>query len=88
MGWNKRSSGNKYDSISGHRFVLGGNSKKIMNYRCMSKCWRICAQAECTKVLVDHECPKIIMAPLNQWKLKLYTRWSKMHIIIVDIHVP
>ena len=50
MGWNKRSSGNKYDSISGHGFVLGGNSKKIMNYRCMSKCCRICAQAERTKV--------------------------------------
>lgn len=28
MEWNKRSSGNKYDSISGHGFVLGGNSTK------------------------------------------------------------
>ena len=45
---------------------LGGNSKKMINYRCMSKCCRICAQAECTKVLVDHECQKIMMAPLNQ----------------------
>ena len=58
MGWNKHSSGNKYDSISGHRFVLGGNLKKIINYRCMSKCCRICALAECTKVSVDHESPK------------------------------
>ena len=29
MGWNKRSSGNKYDSISGHGFIMGGNTKKI-----------------------------------------------------------
>ena len=58
MGWNKRSIGNKYDSISGHGFVLGGNLKKIMNYRCMLKCSKICAQAERTKVLVDHKCPK------------------------------
>ena len=26
MGWNKQSSGNKYDSISGHAFLIGGNS--------------------------------------------------------------
>ena len=57
MGWNKRSSGNKYDSISGHGFVLGGNSKKIINYRCMSKCCRICALSKKGKE-VPHECPK------------------------------
>ena len=33
MGWNKRSSGNKYDSMSGHGFVLGGNTKKILQHR-------------------------------------------------------
>ena len=34
MGWNKRSSGNKYDSMSGHGFVLGGETKKIYNTKC------------------------------------------------------
>lgn len=30
MGWNKRSSGNKYDSISGHGFILGKHTKMIL----------------------------------------------------------
>ena len=59
MGWNKRSSGNKYDSISGHGFLLGGNSRKIINYRVMSKCCTICAKAERLKEeAAQHECPK------------------------------
>ena len=58
MGWNKRSSGNKYDSISRYEIVLGVNLKKIMNFRCTSNCCRICAQVERTKVFVEHKCPK------------------------------
>ena len=59
MGWNKRSSGNKYDSISGHGFLVGGNSKKVLNYRCMSKRCRKCANAKLTKQEPPpHECPK------------------------------
>lgn len=59
MGWNKRSSGNKYDSISGHGFLLGGNSRKILNYRCMSKCCKKCTIAERMKQEpMKHECPK------------------------------
>ena len=49
MGWNKRSSGHKYDSISGHGFLLGGNTRKIMNFRCMSKYCKKCFLAERTK---------------------------------------
>ncbi len=58
MGWNKRSSGNKYDSISGHGFALGGNTRKILNYRCMSKSCRKCFLSKRTKIEVEHECPK------------------------------
>ena len=59
MGWNKRSSGNKYDSMSGHGFLLGGNTRKIMNYRCMSKACVKCRLAELTKKEpIKHECPK------------------------------
>ncbi len=58
MGWNKQSSGNKYDSISGHRFLLGGEDRKILNYRCMSKSCRKCFIAERTKIETNHECPK------------------------------
>ena len=59
MGWNKRSSGNKYDSISGHGFLLGGNLRKILNYRCMSKSCTKCAIVERMKQEpIEHECPK------------------------------
>ena len=59
MGWNKRSSGHKYDSISGHGFVMGGLTKKIMNHRCLSKCCSICYYADTNKVEPPtHECPK------------------------------
>ena len=58
MGWNKQPSGHKYDSISGHGFLLGGNNRKIMNFRCMSKYCKKCCLAERTNKKVDHECPK------------------------------
>ena len=57
MGWNKRSSGHKYDSISGHGFVLGGIKKKILNHRCLSKCCRICDR-DTENQKTPHECPK------------------------------
>ena len=61
MGWNKRSSGHKYDSISGHGFVLGGIHKKILNHKCLSKCCTICdkQQGETNEQKTPpHECPK------------------------------
>ena len=59
MGWNKRSSGNKYDSISGHGFLQGGNSRKILKCRCMSKCCTKCTIAEQIKQEAPkHECPR------------------------------
>ena len=59
MGWNKRSSGHKYDSISGHGFVVGGLTKKIMNHRCLSKCCSTCDKAKKKNVTPkQHECPR------------------------------
>ena len=59
MGWNKRSSGNKYDSSSGHGFVLGGRTQKVINHRCLSKRCSTCKAAENRCVVAkDHECPK------------------------------
>ena len=37
MGWNKRSSGTRYDSISGHGLMIGGYSKKVIGFKCVSK---------------------------------------------------
>ena len=43
MGWNKRSSGNRYDSISGHGIAFGAQSKKILAYRSVSKVCSFCS---------------------------------------------
>ena len=41
MGWQRRSSGNRYDSYSGHAFIIGGRSKGIigmvLNYKSLRK---------------------------------------------------
>ena len=37
MGWNKRSSGTRYDSISGHGLMIGGYSKKVLGMKCFLK---------------------------------------------------
>jgi len=58
MGWNKRSSGHKYDSISGHGFVMGGINKKILNHKCQSKCCSLCDKEENKTEVPPHECPK------------------------------
>ena len=73
MGWNKRSSGNKYDSFSGHGFALGGNTQKILNYRCMLKSCRKYFIAKRTKIEVEHECPQIIMRDCqSRWSAKQF----------------
>ena len=46
MGWNKRSSGNRYDSISGHYFFIGYLSKKIVATIVSSKIWTKCSITE------------------------------------------
>eukprot|EP00978_Attheya_sp_CCMP212_P030598 scaffold113033_cov31-Attheya_sp.AAC.1 len=50
MGWQKRSSGHRYNSLSGHAFLVGAYTKKIC-----SKCTR--AKKD-TKEAIFHECPK------------------------------
>ena len=59
MGWNKRSSGTKYDSTSGHGFVLGSQTKKILQFKVMSKSCSRCSLAAARKVEVKpHIFPK------------------------------
>ena len=59
MGWNKRSSGTKYDSISGHGFVLGSRTKKILQFKVLSKsCSKCSIAAAKNKVVKPHACPK------------------------------
>ena len=59
MGWNKRSSGTTYDSTSGHGFVIGGRTKKIMQHRVLSKCCSKCSIAKReNRTPPKHECPQ------------------------------
>ena len=59
MGWNKRSLGNKYDSVSGHGFILGGITKKVLNHKCISKqCSKCCIAKKKNTPPPEHECPR------------------------------
>ena len=42
MGWNKRSSGNKYDSLSGHGLLIGCRSGKVIGALVTSKICSVC----------------------------------------------
>ena len=60
MGWQKISSGRRYDSSSGHAFIIGERSKGIIGMVLYSKAFRKCDAAE--KILEEaeeHEFPKI-----------------------------
>ena len=46
MGWQKRSSGRRYDSSSGHAFIIGGISKGIIVMVHYYKACRKCDAAE------------------------------------------
>ena len=56
MGWNKRSSGNRYDSTSGHGVAIGSRTKKVVAVKTYSRSCVICDQEGLTPV--DHECPR------------------------------
>ena len=46
MGWQKRSSGRRYDSSRGHAFITGARSKGIIGMVLYSKSFRKCDSAE------------------------------------------
>ena len=43
MGWNKRSSGHRYDSLSGHAFAIGAYTRRIIDCVVFSKRCSICS---------------------------------------------
>ena len=45
IGWQQRSSGNKYNSVSGHAFCIGGYTKKILDFHVKSKVCNVCDSA-------------------------------------------
>ena len=59
MGWTKRSSGNRYDSLSGHAFLVGCHSRKIIAAQITSKQCSLCSSAATKEEKPpEHECPK------------------------------
>ena len=59
MGWNKRSTGTRYDSNTGHALLVGARLKKIVAMRVFSKDCAICKSCQKTnKPLQTHDCPK------------------------------
>ena len=74
MGWNKRSSGRTYNSLSGHGFFVGGYSKKIILSRVASKQCSTCDSAKKKGVQPrEHACVLgIMMVYPRQWKWTLH----------------
>ena len=59
MGWQKRSSGKTYDSLSGHAFMIGQATKKVIVQVVYSKACAICSDVEqLNKDPREHDCPK------------------------------
>ena len=61
MGWNKRSSGQRYDSLSGHGLMIGSQSRKIIGVEMKSKFCAICSYYETLPtetVTPPHNCSK------------------------------
>ena len=59
MGWNKRTSGNRYDSLSGHAFYIGCLTQQIICAIVTAKQCRICSLNELKGIEPpEHNCPK------------------------------
>ena len=59
MGWQKRSSGHKYDSPSGHGFLVGCRTRKVIGHVIYSKWCRICQLSERKETVApEHQCPR------------------------------
>ena len=59
MGWQKRSSGRRYDSSRGHAFIIGARSKGVIGMVLYSKACRKFDSAENRREEAEeHECPK------------------------------
>jgi hypothetical protein len=58
MGWQKRSSGRKYDSNSGHAFLVGTRTRKPIARCLKSKFCRICSYHMTRKHLTNDQVPE------------------------------
>ena len=56
MGWQKRSSGRRYDSHSGHAALVGKYTRKPIAVALLSKFCRVCTKNTQTDLQDDHDC--------------------------------
>ena len=57
MGWQKRSTGKLYDSLSGHGFIFGVRTGNVIGYQVKSKCCSKCSIANSlNKPAEEHDC--------------------------------
>ena len=58
MGWNKRSSGHRYDSLSGHAFLISYHCRQVIATKVTSKKCNTCAKmGEGIENFKPHQCP-------------------------------
>ena len=58
MGWQMRSSGHSYNSLSGHGLMIGEHTKKVLGYMVKSKDCRICNRYDDPEDIPSHDCPR------------------------------
>ena len=57
MGWQKRSTGKLYDSLSGHGFIFGCKNGNIIGFRVKSKACSICSNTNSPNIPAEeHDC--------------------------------
>ena len=56
MGWSKRSSGNRYDSKSGHAMLFGEHTKKVLGYVVKCKECSTCNRRKNKDNIPEHDC--------------------------------
>ena len=56
MGWQKRSSGRRYDSHSGHAALIGKYTRKPIAVSLLSKFCRVCSKTGSTEEVEEHDC--------------------------------
>jgi len=68
-GWQKRNSGNKYDSPSGHGFQVGALCRKIVAKKVLSKLCSGCGMVHASgDAAPAHKCVKNYSGSSNGWK--------------------
>ena len=94
MGWQKISSWRRYDSSSGHAFIIGARIKGIIGMVLYSKACRKCDAAEkIREEAEEHECPKNFKGGLKSMQASVivkmvedafYNRFFIIDVIVSD----